>query len=73
MTHQLSSVDISIFQRKSTTFVVSRNIDKDFLLIQNFYYFLAVMFLKVVVTNTVAILMISANLATLGPLKIKGF
>ena len=73
MTHQLSSVDISIFQRKSTTFVVSRNIDKDFLLIQNFYYFLAVMLLKVVVTNTVAILMILANLATLGPLKIKGF
>ena len=73
MKHQLSSVDISIFQRKSATFVISRNIDKDLLLIKNFYYFLAVMILKVVLTNTVAILMISANLATLGPLKIKGF
>ena len=30
MTHPLSSADISIFQQKSATFVILRNIDKDF-------------------------------------------
>ena len=34
--HSLSSADISIFSRKSTTFVISRNTDMDCILIHNF-------------------------------------
>ena len=74
MTHPLRSADISIFHWKSTTFVISRNTDIDTILIHNFY-FLKTFFdsLEVDLTNMVAILMVSAKLATPGILKMEVF
>ena len=39
VTHPLSSADISIFQRKSANFAISRNTDIDCILIHDFYLF----------------------------------
>ena len=63
MTHPLRSAEISIFNRKSTVFVVSTNTDTDCILIHNFKNF-KVAFkgsLKVALINMVAILGIPAK------------
>ena len=72
MTHPLGSADISIFYQKSTTFVLVRNTDKNCILMLKFYFF-NIFFesLKVVLITMLAILMMSAKLATLGLIKIK--
>ena len=66
MTHFLSFADISAFYQKSATFVILRNTDKDCILMHNFYFFESS---KVVLIKMVAILMMSAKLATLDLLK----
>ena len=74
MTQPLRSTDISIFHWKSVTFVISRNTDIDTILIHNFYFFKTFFeSFEVDLTNMVAILMISAKLATPGILKIEVF
>ena len=63
----MSSADIVIFHRKSTTFVLSSN------RLHFIAYFVIVLTflesLKVALINMVSILMMSAKLATLGPIK----
>ena len=62
----------SIFYRKSATFVITRNTDIVFeWIISNFLNFFES--LKVVLINLVAILMMSAKVATLGLLKVNIF
>ena len=73
MTQLLISAYICILPWKSAIFVISRNTDTDCTLIvisnSNFFF----ESLKVVSINMVAILMMSAKLATLGLHKIKVF
>ena len=69
LTHHLSAADISIFQRKSATFAISRNTDKDCILNSNYYHFFE--FFKIVLKNMVTILIILKKMATLGLLKTK--
>ena len=66
MTQSSSSTDISIFHGKSTTFVLSRVINVNFILvdISNSFDFLES--LKVVLINMVAILIMSAKFTALG-------
>ena len=72
MKHHLSSADVTIFYRKSTIFVISRNADLDCILIYDFYLFKTFFESgEVVLINTVASFMISTTLATLGLLKRK--
>ena len=72
MTHPLGSADISSFYQNSTTFVLVKNTDKNCILMLKFYFF-NIFFesLKVVLITMLAILMMSAKLATLGLIKIK--
>ena len=57
--------------QNSATFVISENVDIDCTFIHNLWLFNFFESLKVVLIITVAILMISAKLATLNLLKIK--
>ena len=59
--------------KPAATFVISRNTAIDCILIHNFYFSNFFQSLKVVLIIIVAILMMSAKLATLGLLKIKLF
>ena len=68
VTHHLRYADITFFQRKSATFVTSRNTDIDYIFIHNFWLIFFES-LKVVLLNMVAILMMSTKLATVGLLK----
>ena len=71
--HPMSSADIALFHQKSTTFVVSNNKDINCILIKFLILLTIFESLKVVLINIVAILMMSAKLATLGLLKLKIF
>ena len=74
VTHSLSSAEISIFQWKSRTFAISRNKDKVFYLYKKISILLIFFeFVKVILINMVAILILPAKLVTLGILKIKVF
>ena len=66
MTQSSSSTDISIFHRKSTTFVLSRDINVNCILIDISNSFDFLESLKVVLINMVAILMMSAKFTALG-------
>ena len=46
VTHTLRSADISIFHQKSATFVISRNSDRDCILIHNSNFFKCLLVLK---------------------------
>ena len=61
----------AFFHPISSIFVLSRNTDIDYILIHNLITFIES--LKIVLTNMIIVLKISANLATLAPLKIKVF
>ena len=61
----------AFFHPISSIFVLSRNTDIDYILIHNLITFIES--LKIVLTNMITVLKISANLATLAPLKIKVF
>ena len=66
----------AFFNRKSATFVISRNTNTYFILIYNVWYIILLTFfesLKVALINKVAILLMSAKFLTLGLLKIKVF
>ena len=64
----------AIFHRKSANFATSRNTRVDCILIQNFLIFLTFPeSLKIVLIKKVAILMMSAKVATPGLLKIRVF
>ena len=64
----------AIFHRKSANFAISRNTRVDCILIQNFLIFLTFLeSLKIVLIKKVAILMMSAKVATPGLLKIRVF
>ena len=73
VTQPLSSADISNFDWKSVTFVISRNTDTDSVLIHNFSSFNLFASLKIFLKNMVVILMMSAKLTTLSLLKLKVF
>ena len=64
---------LPFFHRKSATFVISRNTDINLILMHNLILLNCFEFLKVVLIYMVAILIMSARLATLGLLKIKLF
>ena len=69
LVHHLSSADISIFQRKSATFAISRNTDTDCILSSNYYHIFESF--KIALKNMVTNLIILQKMATLALLKIK--
>ena len=72
VTHHLSSAGISIFQRKSENFAMSRNTDMNCILTRNFFFFnFFFLFFKDCFDKHGY--MMSAKMATLGLLKIKVF
>ena len=74
VTHPLSSAYISIFPQEISKFALSRNTDIDCMLIHNFQFFLTYFeSLRISLTNIIAILIMSAKIATIGFLKIKVF
>ena len=67
VTHTLSSADISIFHRKSANLALSRNADIDCMLVLNFQvFFTQFESLRISLINMIAILIISAKMATIG-------
>ena len=62
----LSCVDISIFPRRLTIFVTSRNACKNCILPHNLFFLPIIELIKVVLINVITILIMSAKLATPG-------
>ena len=62
----LSSVDISIFPRRLTIFVASRNACKNCILLHNLFFLTIIELIKVVLINVITSLIMSAKLATPG-------